>query len=252
MDSKMIQQPELGERVIYLRKAKGLTQEELVEKCNLSVRTLQRIEAGEVSPRPKTVKLIFEALEVSFIISKDDNRLISKWLRQFYMSFIDLFNLKTNTMKKISILSTTLGAVILVFFLFCKESKGQSREEVQAFLKLKNDNMVRWFNSGMTDSIAELYSKNACVLANSIPTICGKDAISTNYAAQFAKGFKILDMYFETVNVADTIAVERGAWIIQIDSKNRYKGKYLTEWHFINGTWLIINDIGCAEKKLEE
>ncbi|MGM0473729.1 MAG: helix-turn-helix domain-containing protein [Bacteroidota bacterium] len=37
-------QPELGKRIAELRKARGLTQEELVEKCNLSVRTLQRIE----------------------------------------------------------------------------------------------------------------------------------------------------------------------------------------------------------------
>ncbi len=54
----------------------GLTQEDLVEKCNLSVRTLQRIEAGEVTPRPSTVKLIFGALEVSFNISKGDKGLI--------------------------------------------------------------------------------------------------------------------------------------------------------------------------------
>ena len=52
----MIQQPELGKKVLDLRKAKGITQEELVEKCNLSVRTLQRIESGEVTPRPITVK----------------------------------------------------------------------------------------------------------------------------------------------------------------------------------------------------
>jgi transcriptional regulator with XRE-family HTH domain len=36
----MIQQPELGEKIADYRKAKELTQEELVEKCNLSVRTL--------------------------------------------------------------------------------------------------------------------------------------------------------------------------------------------------------------------
>jgi len=34
-------QPDLGKKIAELRKAKGLTQEELVEKCNLSVRTLQ-------------------------------------------------------------------------------------------------------------------------------------------------------------------------------------------------------------------
>src|SRR5690606_18323924 len=41
---------------------KGLTQEDLVERCNINVRTIQRIEAGEVSPRSYTLKLILEAL----------------------------------------------------------------------------------------------------------------------------------------------------------------------------------------------
>lgn len=58
-----MKQPELGKKISELRKAKGLTQEELVEKCNLNVRTIQRIEAGEVTPRSYTVKALFEALD---------------------------------------------------------------------------------------------------------------------------------------------------------------------------------------------
>jgi transcriptional regulator with XRE-family HTH domain len=61
-----MKQPELGHKIQNWRKAKGLTQEELVEKCNLNVRTLQRIEAGEVLPRSYTVKSILEVLEVDF------------------------------------------------------------------------------------------------------------------------------------------------------------------------------------------
>jgi transcriptional regulator with XRE-family HTH domain len=45
-----------------LRKEKNLTQEELVEKSRVSVRTIQRIEAGEVLPRMLTVKILLEAL----------------------------------------------------------------------------------------------------------------------------------------------------------------------------------------------
>lgn len=58
-----MKQPELGKKISELRKAKGLTQEELVEKCNLNVRTIQRIEAGEVTPRSYTVKALFDALD---------------------------------------------------------------------------------------------------------------------------------------------------------------------------------------------
>lgn len=58
-----MKQPELGNKIISLRKQKGFTQEELVERCNINVRTLQRIESGEVSPRSYTIKTIRSALD---------------------------------------------------------------------------------------------------------------------------------------------------------------------------------------------
>jgi transcriptional regulator with XRE-family HTH domain len=61
-----MQQPELGRRLTALRKEKNLTQEELVEKSHVSVRTIQRIEAGEVLPRMVTVKILLEALGESY------------------------------------------------------------------------------------------------------------------------------------------------------------------------------------------
>ncbi|WP_158531193.1 helix-turn-helix domain-containing protein [Algoriphagus chordae] len=67
-----MKQPELGKRISEMRKAKGLTQEELVELCNLNVRTIQRIEAGEVTPRSYTVKALFEALGIEWNQSEND------------------------------------------------------------------------------------------------------------------------------------------------------------------------------------
>ncbi len=58
-----MKQPALGSKIVELRKQKGLTQEELVERCNINVRTLQRIENGEVSPRSYTIKTILSALD---------------------------------------------------------------------------------------------------------------------------------------------------------------------------------------------
>lgn len=60
---ELLKQPELGLTIQSLRKEKQLTQEELVEKCNVNVRTLQRIEAGEVTPRDFTIKAILAALD---------------------------------------------------------------------------------------------------------------------------------------------------------------------------------------------
>jgi transcriptional regulator with XRE-family HTH domain len=89
-----MKQPELGRRISELRTSKGLTQEELVEKCNISVRTIQRIENGEVTPRSYTIKTILDALDYDLSkISEDDsnffNELIS-WLKNFMLINIDI------------------------------------------------------------------------------------------------------------------------------------------------------------------
>ncbi|MGB3151996.1 MAG: helix-turn-helix transcriptional regulator [Maribacter sp.] len=61
-----MKQPLLGIKITELRKQKGFTQEELVELCNINVRTLQRIENGEVSPRSYTIKTILSALDQDY------------------------------------------------------------------------------------------------------------------------------------------------------------------------------------------
>lgn len=54
----------LGQKIKDLRVLKGLTQEDLAEKTHLSVRTIQRIESGDVDPRTYTLTLLAEALGV--------------------------------------------------------------------------------------------------------------------------------------------------------------------------------------------
>lgn len=67
-----MKQPELGRKILALRQEKGLTQEELVAQCNISVRTIQRIEAGEVTPRSYTVKTILDALDYDLASLKEE------------------------------------------------------------------------------------------------------------------------------------------------------------------------------------
>ena len=68
-----MKQPQLGKKILDLRLAKGLTQTELAEKCNLSLRTIQRIESTEVTPRSYTLKLIFETLDFDGFNSTNKN-----------------------------------------------------------------------------------------------------------------------------------------------------------------------------------
>jgi len=54
----------IGTKIRELRLLKGFTQEDLADKTGLSVRTIQRIENGEVDPRTFTLNALAEALEV--------------------------------------------------------------------------------------------------------------------------------------------------------------------------------------------
>jgi len=105
-----MEQPNFGKRISELRKAKGLTHEELAEQSKISVRTLQRIESGVVTQRAYTIRVIYAVLKVD-----------SSFMKLHFEHVKDLFNLKKNTMKKVSIL---LVAVLATGFgLSTKERK---------------------------------------------------------------------------------------------------------------------------------
>lgn len=54
----------LGEKISLQRKNKGLSQELLAEICGISLRTIQRIENNKSQPRPYTLKVIADALNM--------------------------------------------------------------------------------------------------------------------------------------------------------------------------------------------
>ena len=96
-------QPELGTRLIALRKEKNLTQEQLVEKSHVSVRTIQRIESGEVMPRLSTVKILWEALGEKFEASPKSNQVMETQKRTL-----------PNTNRMTVLIAALAGGVYLV------------------------------------------------------------------------------------------------------------------------------------------
>jgi len=79
----------LSENLIYQRNLKGYSQENLSDKSNIGVRTIQRIEKNEVQPHLQTVKLLAEALEIEIndlIILENPNEEVveNKWLFLFH------------------------------------------------------------------------------------------------------------------------------------------------------------------------
>ena len=79
-------QPDLGLKVSELRQQKGLTQEQLAERCEVSARTIQRIESGEVDPRAYTLHCLGEALDFDFGEENTGNE--NLWLTILHLSSI--------------------------------------------------------------------------------------------------------------------------------------------------------------------
>ena len=77
-------QPDLGLKVTELRQQKNMTQEQLAEKCEVSTRTIQRIESGEVDPRSYTLHCLSDALEFDF--GADHTSRENVWLAVLHLS----------------------------------------------------------------------------------------------------------------------------------------------------------------------
>ncbi len=75
----------IKENLVYQRKLKGFTQDELSEKTTVGVRTIQRIEKGEVQPHLQTVKLLAVGLDIEvddlIVLDNPKEELIEKkWM----------------------------------------------------------------------------------------------------------------------------------------------------------------------------
>lgn len=126
-------------KLIEERKAKGLTQEELALKCNVTVRTIQRIESGQVEPRTHTIKAISEILGFEYF--KTTEQLNS---HSIFWHLKDLFNLKTQKMKKISILGLLVMATLLFAFQFVSELSSFPKEVKHGLsIKLNKDGSTK-------------------------------------------------------------------------------------------------------------
>jgi len=84
-----MKQQTISENLLYQRKLKGFTQEELSEKTTVGVRTIQRIEKGEVQPHLQTVKLLAVGLDIEvdnlIVLDNPKEEVIErKWMLLFH------------------------------------------------------------------------------------------------------------------------------------------------------------------------
>lgn len=232
-----MKQPGLGKKVCELRLGMGMTQSELAEKCQVSLRTIQRIEAAEVTPRSYTVKAIFACLNHEVYAPAGATGSTTKKGGQVLAFVQDLFNLKTNTMKKATILSAVLFTVIFGITAVTSQAFGQSDAKVKKMIETHNENFTKWFNSGDVASMLAAYHDDACLEGRG----CGKDVIRQQLTAEM-KEFKIMEVKVQDVAVNNDIATEKGTWRAKMKSGIIVNGEYRAEWQRNGKNWLIKNE----------
>ena len=124
---------DIGLKIRELRISKGMTQEKLAEETNLSTRTIQRIESGDVDPRANSLQVIAKALEVDYDYFKEEEKEeyeertdqdslwlaamhLSMTLHLFFPTFI-LWKMKKDSIKDITKHFRDLITVQLFFWL---------------------------------------------------------------------------------------------------------------------------------------
>lgn len=117
----------LSKRIQQFRKQKGLSQEALAELSDLSVRTIQRIEAGVSKPRAFTLKVLADALEVSVVDLEMAEQVEATGLKDY--RFVKLMNLSI-----LSYLLVPLANIVFPLLIWRKQKEDKLAKELGAQL----------------------------------------------------------------------------------------------------------------------
>lgn len=230
---------DFGEKLIQARQAKGWTQMDLAEKSNISLRTIQRIESGQVNPRAYTLKQLSEIIGLKFpeILENSgdsDSRIqhSSFRLSKIILWYItDLFNLKTNTMKKVTILTIFFGAVCIGLFSLINESKAQDLDNIDysKFMKLGERGVIYFLPKGEKAFISNLKDTADCViLGDKIQQYKNKIFLNGKYVG---KAFK-----------SDTLVYLHGKVLIK-SSYWKFTSSYGQKIHYLIPNGVPINNL---------
>ncbi len=222
-------QPGLGKKIIELRKEQGLTQKELVDSCNLNIRTLQRIEAGEVTPRSFTLKLILETLNYEIKELPIEKKETRNWLEKIVafqkkptISFLVLF---------------LIGLILISAYYF--NTSNSSELKVKNRIETSRNNITNWVNEGKIDAIMSKFSNDACISTNNI---CGKKRIKEVLKKNISYGYKIVKHDIISIQSKNDIAFEKYIAIYKYKGTIREQNG-ITEWRFFDGEWIIANEL---------
>ncbi len=209
-----MKQPELGRKISELRRQRGLTQTELAEQCNINLRTIQRIESAHVIPRSHTLKLIFSTLEYDFYTTETEHHDAGplNWFLTtgLFKVLKELFNLKTNTMKKLTLISIILPLLVLTIISLKPDAQAQSIKGWE-----KTGSQAENYNVGLDNNIKKSGSSSAFLESNTEVSKGFGTLMQSSSAEDFLNKKVKMTGYIKVENVTNWA----GMWM-RVDSKD--------------------------------
>ncbi|MGL1889564.1 MAG: helix-turn-helix domain-containing protein [Reichenbachiella sp.] len=209
-----MKQPELGRKISEFRRQYGLTQSELAEQCNINLRTIQRIESAHVTPRSHTLKLIFSTLEYDFYSTETDHHDAGplNWFitTGLFKVLKELFNLKTNTMKKLTLLSIILPLIVFTTISLKPDAQAQSIKGWE-----KTGRQAENYNVGLDENIKKNGSSSAFLESNTEVSKGFGTLMQSSSAEDFLNKKVKMTGYIKAENVTNWA----GMWM-RVDSKD--------------------------------
>jgi transcriptional regulator with XRE-family HTH domain len=224
----MMRQPDFGKELSKIRNLKGMTQDELALKCNVTIRTIQRIESGIVNPRSYTVKAIGEILDFDFL-SVDALRDESSYAKEdtyegdstaYIPKEQNPINVTSKKMNQLYLISALLILVLSWSFFALSETNAKMQNPSKS-----KDNIVMIYSSQSNKSTFDYRFKDA----NFSPLIkqhkyrliqdITNHWINTNIILDGGKTY-----YFMVNGLASTSSKKTSLWIGPEGKANKYDG----------------------------
>jgi uncharacterized protein (TIGR02246 family) len=124
-------------------------------------------------------------------------------------------------------------------------------DDVRAAIDRGNVAYLAGLKSGDADAMAALYTDDAIQLPEKDAPLRGKAAIRAGYAETFASvRFTGGSIVTSDLTRDGNVAVEVGAYVFDLLVKGKpvtIKGRYLTIWRNVGGTWKIMADSGNSD-----
>lgn len=131
----------LGEKIMYLRKQKGYSQEQLGEKINVTRQTISNWELQETSPNPEQLKLLSKVLNVSIDELLDND--IKLVLEDKISNTEKLAGMIIKILKILGILFVfmlVIDIIALITFNCISSVKVEKSSSIELSCKIKDDN----------------------------------------------------------------------------------------------------------------